>query len=118
MTKKRNSFGMGDESPYLPLMRKESVSVNDTAHHVIDHLLALQEQVLGDPRISNDTKLMLCKLICQSGFRWGWILTDARWTAADLRSIRELDLAGYLTLSHNRDHGFGVRLRQRRNEEE
>jgi hypothetical protein len=64
-----------------------------------------QAEVLADPTVSVPAKLMFCRLMCQAGFRGGWIVDDSRWTDDDHSRLRELARAGYVTLSHH-----GVRL--------
>ena len=71
-------------------------------------LFDMQCRVLGDSAVSDQAKLMFCRLMCHEGFRSGWILSDRRWSTDDHRHLQELERAGYVTLSQN--HGLGARI--------
>jgi len=81
-----------------------------------DLLFAVQARVLSAEDLSDGAKLMFCHLMCEGGFRSGWILSDARWSPDDRCDLLELADAGYVTLVS--DDGLGTRLATLRDKDE
>jgi hypothetical protein len=73
-----------------------------------DSLFDVQSRVLRADGLSDAAKLMFCRLMCEGGFRSGWILSDSRWSPDDRCNLLELADAGYVTLESDDD--LGTRL--------
>lgn len=70
-------------------MVKRSVSQN---------LLELQRQARDDPALTDGDRLLFCRLLCDLGFRHGWLYGDASWSPQMADSAARLHDHGYLVL--------------------
>ena len=70
--------------------------------------LNVQQKVLADDRLSDNAKLMFCRLNCESGFRFGWIFYDPTWTHADRKNFSELEAKGYIYMKDVKAGGVGL----------
>jgi len=73
--------------------------MNTTHHDVTTHLFEMQGSVVAHPELPAESKLLFCQLMCQYGFRGGWIMADSRWSEDERHSLRELEQAGFVTLT-------------------
>ena len=72
--------------------------------------LNVQQKVLNDDRLSDNAKLMFCRLNCNESFRFGWIVYDPTWTKTDRKNFSELEAKGYIYVKDVKAGGVGLML--------